>query len=314
MSDNKTQIRRLVPGDEAMVDAFLAPHTASSMFLRSNMRLAGLAFEGKRLQGIYLGTFGGGELLGVIAHYQNGNVVVQAPHDASKLAQAIISESTLPLKGLLGPWDQAAECVSALGLSRDAMQVSYHELLFDLSLANMRVPETLIDGALKARRCTPNDFDVLVNWHVQYDVEALNVPASKDTYAENLESLNRSHEAGQQYVLECDSVLVAMCTFTAELDDTVQLGGVYTPPDLRGRGYGRAMVAGALRIAQQEGRTKAVLFTDDNNIAAQTPYRAIGFQEIGEFAIHLFGYDARILIKDSALSPRSNDRPVHLQP
>ena len=65
------------------------------------------------------------------------------------------------------------------------------------------------------------------------------------------------------------------------------MGGVYTPSESRGRGYARAVVAAALLDVRAEGAGDAILFTDDDNQAAQTAYRAIGFRPIGDYRIVL---------------------------
>jgi hypothetical protein len=49
-------------------------------------------------------------------------------------------------------------------------------------------------------------------------------------------------------------------SFTATTRGMVQVGGVYTPAELRGRGYGRAVVAGSLRDARKAGSRRSVLF------------------------------------------------------
>jgi uncharacterized protein len=76
--------------------------------------------------------------------------------------------------------------------------------------------------------------------------------------------------------------------FNARLPDVVQVGGVYTPPEHRRRGAARAVVAGMLRGARdEEGVGRAILFTGDDNVAAQTAYRAIGFTAVGEYGLVL---------------------------
>lgn len=65
----------------------------------------------------------------------------------------------------------------------------------------------------------------------------------------------------------------------------VQVGGVYTPPALRSRGYARCAVAGSLLAARAEGAERAILFT--NNPAAVRAYEALGFARIGEYALVL---------------------------
>ncbi|AZO32277.1 GNAT family N-acetyltransferase [Mesorhizobium sp. M1B.F.Ca.ET.045.04.1.1] len=53
-----------------------------------------------------------------------------------------------------------------------------------------------------------------------------------------------------------------------ETSEPVQISGVWTPPEVRNRGYGRAVVAGALREAARDGVTRAVLFRESPSGAA----------------------------------------------
>jgi predicted GNAT family acetyltransferase len=68
----------------------------------------------------------------------------------------------------------------------------------------------------------------------------------------------------------------------------VQIGGVFTPHALRGKGYARACVAGSLLAARTGGVRRAVLFTPKTNNSAQAAYRAIGFQVVGEYGLTIF--------------------------
>jgi predicted GNAT family acetyltransferase len=78
---------------------------------------------------------------------------------------------------------------------------------------------------------------------------------------------------------------VSLSAFNAALPDIVQLGGIYTPPELRGRGYARAAVAASLLAAKQRGVARAVLFT--SNPSAARSYEAVGFQRLGDFGLVL---------------------------
>jgi predicted GNAT family acetyltransferase len=77
-----------------------------------------------------------------------------------------------------------------------------------------------------------------------------------------------------------------MCLHNAVLPDAVQIGGVYTPPELRGRGHARAVVATSLTDARAAGATRAILFTPRPDAAAA--YRAVGFAPVGHYAVVLF--------------------------
>ncbi|XXX79014.1 hypothetical protein WMF30_09585 [Sorangium sp. So ce134] len=50
-------LRTLAPGDEAALEAFLVQHADSSMFLRSNVRAAGLADLGRPYEATYVAAF-----------------------------------------------------------------------------------------------------------------------------------------------------------------------------------------------------------------------------------------------------------------
>jgi predicted GNAT family acetyltransferase len=80
---------------------------------------------------------------------------------------------------------------------------------------------------------------------------------------------------------------VACSFFNARVPDTVQVGGVYTPPGLRGRGYGRAAVAGSLATVRLQGVRRSVLFTDKDNASAHAAYEALGYRIAGEYGIIL---------------------------
>jgi predicted GNAT family acetyltransferase len=72
------------------------------------------------------------------------------------------------------------------------------------------------------------------------------------------------------------------------MPDSVQIGGVFTPPQYRSRGYARSAVGGTLLDARERCVRRAILFTGEDNVAAIAAYRALGFERIGDFNITLF--------------------------
>jgi GNAT superfamily N-acetyltransferase len=80
-----------------------------------------------------------------------------------------------------------------------------------------------------------------------------------------------------------DGVLVSLSAFNASLPDIVQLGGIYTPPELRGRGYAKVAVAASLLAAREKGASRAILFT--SNPSAVRTYEALGFCRIGDYGL-----------------------------
>jgi predicted GNAT family acetyltransferase len=77
---------------------------------------------------------------------------------------------------------------------------------------------------------------------------------------------------------------LSFSAFNASLPDIVQLGGIYTPPDRRGRGSAKVVVAASLLVARGRGAWRAVLFT--NNPSVRT-YEALGLRCVGDYALVL---------------------------
>ncbi|WP_238551283.1 GNAT family N-acetyltransferase [Legionella oakridgensis] len=67
------------------------------------------------------------------------------------------------------------------------------------------------------------------------------------------------------------------------MQDIVQIGPVYTPPELRNKGYAKVIVALCLNRAKMNQVDNAILFT--NNPPATHVYRSLGFQVIGQFRL-----------------------------
>jgi predicted GNAT family acetyltransferase len=73
----------------------------------------------------------------------------------------------------------------------------------------------------------------------------------------------------------------------------VQVGGVFVPQELRGRGFAQRITVGLLQAARRDGAETAVLFAN-NPVAART-YEAIEFQQVGWYGIALLARPERVL-------------------
>ena len=283
-------IERLGPGDEQRLDGFLADHSDSSMFLRSNWRLAGLADRGGRLEGTYAAAVEGGEIVAVAAHYGNGMIALQAPAGrAGMLAGEVARATGRPVKGLVGPYGQVVEARAALGLTGRATAIDSREDLFALELDALVVSAALRDGRVVCRRAAAGDLEAAVGWRVAYSIEALGSQAAPELEAEERRSIGEGIERRELWLLlDPGGAPLAMSAVNARLPDCVQIGGVYTPPSLRGRGHGGDVVAGQLLELRAEGVRRAVLFTNHDNDPAVRAYQRLGFVRVGDYGIVLF--------------------------
>ena len=287
------EIRRLTQDDYPAFERFLAGRAESSMFLRSNARAAGLDYAGESFQARYFGAFEASELAGLLALSWGGHLMAQAPVDllGPLLAALQAQEPEALATGLLAPADQAACLMERLKPSPESIRLSEIEPLFRLALDRMAVPEPLRAGALVARRAGLEDLDLVVPWRVAYDIETMG-GLRPEMEADARAAIAAWIERLPIFLLQADGRPVAMAAWNAELPDMVQIGGVFTPPELRGRGYGRAAVAAALIAARDRGATAAILFT--HTPSAERAYRALGFKEIGRYHIALFEPGVRL--------------------
>jgi GNAT superfamily N-acetyltransferase len=278
--------RVLGPGDQAALETFLLPRTSSSMILLSNSRLVGLRDLGERFHATYAAVFQGTTLTGVVAHCWNGSSVLQAPPEhAATLCALAVRASARPLTGMLGPSDQVSAALSGLGIATAALRLDSVESLFQLRLSGLRVPESLVNGTLQARLAEHRDLDVLTAWRAAFSIEALQAIDSAELLESSREAEERLVADGHVWLVEFQGRPVSTSGFNAVLSEAVQIGGVYTPPSLRGRGYARAAVAQSLLDARRRGVASSLLFTGDDNPAAQRAYQALGYERIGDYRI-----------------------------
>lgn len=285
-----TGIRLLMPGDEGRLDTYLARHPATSMFLRSNLRRVGLEDRAERFHARYAALVDGdGAIHGVVSHAWNGNLLIQAEPDiAVELARFHLAAGDRAVAGIIGPLP-AVRAVQTLFPDRPLLKDGAEDL-FDLSLSDLKVPALLTDGGLSWRRAVAGDVPLLSSWRVGYCVETLGEADNADLRARAAADVGAWVAAGDVFVVVgVDGVPLSMATHNARIPDTVQIGGVWTPMPLRGRGLARAAVAGALLAARNDGAAMAVLFTGKQNEPARRAYLSLGFRIIGDYGIVLLG-------------------------
>lgn len=282
------EVRKLVLGDEEELERFLSGRVDTTMFLRGNVRAVGLLDGPERYQGSYAAAFDGEHMLGAAAHYWNGNVVVDAPRALGEVVACAVAASGRSVRGILGPWSQVVEARAGLGLASAPTQLDSQEQLYAVDLASLRVPSALAEGRVRCRPPHDDELDLATDWAIAYGIETLQESEGPDQRASSRSRIETAQREGRQWVLEADGRPVAYTAFNAVLPDCVQVGGVFTPPALRGRSYARCAVAGSLIAARERGVRRSVLFTQSDNDAARSAYRALGYQQVGDYGLVLF--------------------------
>ena len=279
------KLRELCAGDEALLEEFLRAHANSSMFMRSNMRRAGIAYRGETYQATYAAAFRNGRVIGAAAHCWSGMVLLQAPEQTAEVVRACIAWSGRPVRGLAGPAEQVHRARVALGLENAPTAMEGDEELHALDLSETIVPHALSSGTVTCRPPHPGERDTLCAWRMAYDIELLGAIDSPESRHRAAAFLDAQIAEGNAWVALQDGVPVSLSAFNATLPEIVQLGGIYTPPELRGRGFAKVAVAGSLIAARDRGVSRAVLFT--GNPSAVRTYKAVGFRHGSDYSLVL---------------------------
>lgn len=269
------------------IETYLSRHMSSSLFLLSNLERAGLEDHGERFQGLWYGAFDEqGALQGVAAHFWNHNILMQCP-DATTLRallDALLAASPRPLDGLIGPWSQLEIATTHLGVALDACAYAQREPLFELATEALRDPFTP-DDPTRVRAATLGDLDELSDWML-----AFNQKLDPSARLEQARSRMRlSIEAREAWVLvdASSGALLATTQNNASVEDTFQIGGVWTPVDQRGQGFARRVVAGQIEAMRARGFARVMLFTGEDNIPAQRAYTSLGFVHTQDYGLVL---------------------------
>lgn len=275
------EVRLAASEDRPALEAFLEAHANTSLFLLSFLSRGGLVDQGQPLQGTYTIALREGGIVGVAMHTNDGWIVVMVARRAVEVTERTIF-------AIVGPWAQAEAVRIGLGLADRGLQKHSREDLFALTLSDLVIPPQLTSKTVQCRRAETNDLGRLRGWRFYYEMESTGLADSQETRDIATKSIDEYVERREAFVLEVERQPVSMCTYNAQAGDMVQIGGVWTPSGLRGRGYARSVVAGALRNGRREGLKRAVLYTEPENVMARRAYEALGFQRIGDYGIIVF--------------------------
>jgi GNAT superfamily N-acetyltransferase len=284
----RESLRILGPDDGPALARFFSRHPYTTLFLQSNLLEAGLVDEGRRHHGTWAAAFAGDEIEAVATHFWNGNLIVECPRRLEETARLAVERSKRAVRGILGPHAQGVATRRALGMVERVASLDAHEDLFALPLARLRVPPALAEGRVRCRAPREEELPLLTQWRVEYSIEILGARENPELRASSGGDIKSLQRLERQWLLEWEGRPVAYSAFNAQTPDCVQVGGVYTPPALRARGYARAVVAGTLLAARAQGVRDAVLFTGRANRPAQAVYRSLGFEPIGDWGLTLF--------------------------
>ena len=125
----------------------------------------------------------------------------------------------------------------------------------------------------KGAKAQESDLEIFLDWFTAFQKEA--VPNERPFSREqSIQTFQRC----PVYFWKVKGIPVAMAARNRETKNGSNISWVYTPPELRGRGYGGAATAFACENAFQEGKQSCFLYTDLRNPISNRVYQKIGFK------------------------------------
>ena len=269
---------RATEADRAEIAACLAPLSEYAMFPLSNLAHHGMQGGHPHAVAFWIARKAG-QITDILTQTDAGMLIPVLPsQDYAAAALALQGRTTV---GIVGRADWARGLEATCHLTAAPSTLNRDEPHYLLDLSDLRTPQGA--GTLVPLSQIPTP--IIKTWMVDYEVEALNTPAGQAP-ARVDQSYARLIAAASHMVLVVSDTPLAMTGCNARLPDIVQVGGVYTPAELRGQGHARRAVALHLAQARAAGVTRATLFSA--NPMASRAYRAIGFRPIGDWTLILY--------------------------
>ena len=225
----------------------------------------------------YLGAvLDGGRVVGAAIQTPPWRVVLSEVDDSRAVDRLVEDLAGRAIPGVVGPAGSAGLFAAAWGRGEGITpRLTRHERSF--RLREVRTPRPAPGSMVRA---LASDRLLLRDWVQAFHDEALgDGPAQEyEVMADRwIRGLGRT-----AYLWVDEGRPVSLAGAGGLTPNGIRVGPVYTPPDVRGRGYASNLVAGVSQLQLDSGRTFVFLFTDLANPTANHIYQEIGYEPVND--------------------------------
>jgi GNAT superfamily N-acetyltransferase len=217
----------------------------------------------------------GARVVGVALRTPPYNLVLARPLDGRAvdvLARGIGEE----LPGVVAAVPEVDAFASAwAALHGKALTIRFEQRIYALSRVT---PPRGVPGAM--RLAGPSDRDLVLEWVLACGAEALPGDDERERVERSVDVRLRESSTAGIALWEAGGEPVSLAGFGGPTPNGVRIGPVYTPPTLRGRGYGSAVTAAASQLQLDRGRRFCFLYTDLANPTSNAIYVRIGYEPV----------------------------------
>jgi predicted GNAT family acetyltransferase len=196
--------------------------------------------------------------------------------DALQAIAADLGSYYMPAPGVTGPLP-ASRWFAELwhSMTGDVVKPGMAERIYKVT--DVRRPRA-VPGS--PRRASFSDRDLLIEWFTAFELESFGTLQAD--IAERVEGYLELSTRG--LLLWQDRRVVSMAGYGGLTPHGARIGPVFTPPNLRGHGYGSAVVARLSQDLLDGGRQFCCLYTDQTNATSNHIYQAIGYAPVCDVA------------------------------
>ena len=226
-----------------------------------------------------------GAVAGAFMHTPPFPVVLTAVAAEAAAELAAVTMAARPLGGV-NAYPEVASAFAGGWLGRHQggrVDVYRRQRLY--RLAELAWPDPAPDGT--ARLARDVDARLTADWFAAFADEVDDMGRGEDHSA----AVRAKISHGGVTVWEAGGETVAIACNTLPVSGMVRIGPVYTPPELRGRGYASAATAAVSQRLLEAGAEEVVLYTDLANPVSNSIYQRIGYRPVEDRVVLAFSAD-----------------------
>lgn len=247
--------------------------------------LMGLADSGKPFAGceLALTAWSGREPRAALLQTSiNQAIISVADRAAAGALGCALADAGTHAHGIVGPTPAADAAARAFAQAAGCgVEIERRLLLHQLRGAPEGGPVNEI-----IRPALPGDRALLIEWVEGFDRDTRAPEHTRDAE----KRVRQGIEFGRLFVLEADGTPVTSGCWGRPTPHTKTINFVYTLPEHRGRGYGRAVTAQLAGHLLTLGTRDILLFTDADDPIPNRVYARVGFTPTTEFTHWAFKY------------------------
>lgn len=197
------------------------------------------------------------------------------------LADSLI-EQNIHIPGVIGE-KKLTEMFSTLWSRRISCT---RELLTALRVYVLKTVNQNLIGPGIFRAAEERDLDFVIPGRLRFQIEC--GLEENPNLEQSAKHVQERIKAGSLFVWEDQGQVVSMAAPVRSMHRVAVIGLVYTPKDLRGKGYATSCVAALSQHLLNSGYEQCALFTDLSNPTSNSIYQKIGYEPIGDFDSYRF--------------------------